>query len=141
VGAEFYARREGVLTTLRVATVRFQRGRPIVGMAGVSTISEAERLANLELRVPADALHRLPDGTYYEHDLVGCRVESTAGQEVGTVRDVGGEAGHRWLVIDGRAGEILVPFASEICVRIDIAGRRIVVDPPEGLLEANERSR
>jgi 16S rRNA processing protein RimM len=41
------------------------------------------------------------------------------------------------LAVRGRGGEVLIPLAAEICVEIDVAGRRIVVAPPEGLLEAN----
>jgi 16S rRNA processing protein RimM len=141
VGAQFFVRRDGTLTTLRVTSVRFQQGRPIVGIDGVGSITEAERLAGLEFRVPVEDLQRLPEGAYYEHDLVGCGVETVSGRQVGTVKDVGGGAGHRWLVIGGSGGEVLVPFAVEICVRIDVPGRRIVIDPPEGLLEANAGGR
>jgi ribosomal 30S subunit maturation factor RimM len=44
----------------------------------------------------------------------------------------------RLVVSDGR-GEILIPLAAPICVKIDPAGRQIVVDPPEGLIELNRR--
>jgi ribosomal 30S subunit maturation factor RimM len=42
------------------------------------------------------------------------------------------------LAIDGPRGEILIPFAVDICVEIDVAAKRIRIDPPEGLLELNE---
>jgi ribosomal 30S subunit maturation factor RimM len=42
------------------------------------------------------------------------------------------------LVIAGARGEVLVPLVADICVAVDVAQRRIVVDPPEGLLELNE---
>jgi 16S rRNA processing protein RimM len=141
VGAEVLTRREGRVQAVRVTSLRFHRGRPVVGLEGVSTMSDAEALANLELRVPASALRPLPGGAYYEHDLAGCAVETIAGKPVGTVRDLDGAAGNRWLVIDGPGGEVLVPFASAICVAIDVAAGRIVIDPPPGLLEANTGQR
>jgi ribosomal 30S subunit maturation factor RimM len=42
------------------------------------------------------------------------------------------------LVIAGSQGEVLIPLVAEICTEIDVAGRRIVVNPPDGLLELNE---
>ena len=45
------------------------------------------------------------------------------------------------LVVEGPRGEILVPLAAHICVEVDLEGRRILIDPPEGLLELNETKR
>jgi len=39
------------------------------------------------------------------------------------------------LIIDGDDREVMVPFAESICVEVDIEGKRIVIDPPEGLLD------
>jgi len=52
---------------------------------------------------------------------------------------VDGGAGGSLLAIDGPRGEILIPFAVDICVEVDLAARRIRIDPPDGLLELNER--
>ena len=57
-----------------------------------------------------------------------------------SVRVDGGAGGSR-LVVEGARGEILVPLAVDICVEIDVAGRRIRIEPPEGLLELNETKR
>jgi 16S rRNA processing protein RimM len=82
----------------------------------------------------------LPAGSFYRHDLVGCRVETRDGQAVGTVSGVEGTMAGSRLVIDGARGEILIPLASDICTTIDVDGKRIVVEPPEGLLDLNTRS-
>jgi 16S rRNA processing protein RimM len=135
-GAEVFIERGGV-RALTLTSVRFQNGRPVLGIAGVDTMDGAEALAGLELRVPADWLATLPRGTFYRHDLIGCRVETRAGQPVGVVQEVEGSlAGSRLVVADG-SGDILIPLAAEICTLIDPVAKRIVIDPPEGLLEAN----
>lgn len=136
-GAELYAWRDGTLHTMQVASLRMHQGRPVVAFAGVDTMTEAERLAGLELRIPESALMPLPEGSYYEHDLVGCVLVTVDGREIGVVRAVeGGAAGVRLVVGSGRE-EIQVPLVEPICPLIDIGGRRIVVDPPEGLLDVN----
>ena len=136
-GAELFTLRGGQVTTLTVTTVRFQNGRPVIGLAGIDTMNLAESLAGLELRIPAGQLAALPAGAFYQHDLVGCRVETSGGAEVGVVTAVEGTAGASRLVVAGAAGEVLIPLAEAICTTIDPGTRRIVIDPPEGLLDLN----
>ncbi len=136
-GAELFVRRDGVVEPLIVTAVRFQGERPVVTIAGVDTMDAAERLAGLELRIPADRLAALPAGTYYRHDLIGCRVETLAGDLVGVVDSVEGTLGGSRLVVAGPGGDILIPLAAEICTVIDVGARRIVVNAPEGLLDLN----
>ena len=73
-GATLFTVRGGVVTPLTVTTARVQAGRPVIGLAGVDTMNEAESLAGLELRIPAGQLAALPSGAFYHHDLVGCQV-------------------------------------------------------------------
>ena len=136
-GATVFAQRGPVVEALVVTTVRFQNGRPVIGFEGVGTMNDAEALAGLELRVPVDELAPLPDGTFYHHDLVGCQVVTARGEEVGTVEGVEGDIGGSRLVVAGARGEILIPLATEICRTIDVPGKRIVIEPPEGLLDLN----
>jgi 16S rRNA processing protein RimM len=103
----------------------------------VEDVDAARALAGLELRVPAEWLEPLPKGTFYRHDLVGCAVESGRGEALGLVRDVEGDAGGSRLVLDTPGGEVLVPLAEDICTTIDVLGKRIVIEPPDGLLELN----
>jgi 16S rRNA processing protein RimM len=136
-GAELFIARGEDMEPLTLTSVRFHQGRPIVAVAGFEGIDAAQPLAGLELRIPAERLVQLPDGMIYHHDLVGCRVETSAGQLIGIVRDVDGTAEVSRLVVAAGDDEILIPFASEICTTIDAAGKRIVIEPPSGLLELN----
>jgi 16S rRNA processing protein RimM len=138
-GAELFIARGGRLEALRAAAVRFQRDRPVLTLDGVDTMDAAESLAGLELRVPVDRLAPLPAGTFYRHDLIGCRVETQSGVEVGVVSGVEGTLAGSRLIVDAAPGEILIPLAAEICTTIDVGARRIVVEPPAGLLELNAR--
>jgi 16S rRNA processing protein RimM len=136
-GAELFTMRDGVVDTLRLTAVRFHGGRPVIAVAGVETIAAAARLAGLELRIPAERLAALPPGTFYHHDLVGCRVETEGGAPVGVVEAVEGTLGGSRLVVAGAVGEILIPLVMGICTTIDVDAKRIVIDPPEGLLDLN----
>ena len=136
-GAELFVNRNGSVETLTVSTVRFHRDRPIIGVHGIDDVNTAVRLAGLELRVPVEWLAPLPEGTFYRHDLIGCAVATGSGTPLGIVKDVEGDIGGSRLVVETALGHVLVPLAQEICTTIDVPGRRIVIVPPEGLLELN----
>jgi 16S rRNA processing protein RimM len=101
-------------------------------------MNDAEALAGHELRVPIDRLAALPADTFYRHDLIGCRVEMRDGRVVGIVRDVEGTLTGSRLVLDGEGGEVLIPLVAAICTEVDASAKRIVIDPPAGLIEVNE---
>jgi 16S rRNA processing protein RimM len=94
-------------------------------------------LAGTGLWVEAGSVEPLPDNTFYHHDLVGCVVVDGAGSPVGTVTAVEGPMERSQLVVQGPRGDVLIPLAAEI-VEVDLAARRVVVTPPDGLLELNE---
>lgn len=117
---------------------RFHKERVLLKFAGVDTMSDAEQLAGFDVVVPEGELYELPEGedVYYDFDLVGCHVETMAAEPVGDVERVMRTAAHDLLVVrrpDGR--EALIPFVDEICPTVDLEAKRIVVDPPEGLLD------
>ncbi len=116
----------------RIEEVRFHQGRPILTFAGVESMDDAERLAGLDVWLPQQSLAPLPERTYYRHDLIGCEVRDTADGLVGRVTAVEGTIDRSYLVIDG---DVMLPLVDGICLEVDMAARRIVVQPPEGLID------
>jgi 16S rRNA processing protein RimM len=136
-GARLFMRRPNAAPeALDVTAVRFHQGRPVLQIRGVDSIGAAEIFASAEIRIPAEDQGALPDGVYYHSDLVGCEVITAAGEAIGSVATVEGEGATSRLVVKSRRGEVLIPFAEDIC-HVDLAARRITVTPPEGLLELN----
>ena len=136
-GSALWWQRMGEPATVMVTSSREFRGRWVVTLDGVTTMNDAETLRGLELRVPADALQVLGPDAHYVHDLEGCAVVTMAGEEVGLVTRVQFGSGAPLLVVAANGGEVLIPLAAHICRRIDVAEKRIEIDPPEGLLELN----
>jgi 16S rRNA processing protein RimM len=122
----------------RIREVRFQQGRPIVALEGVDSMNDAESLAGAELWVTAADVEPLPENTFYRHDLVGCEVRDARDALVGRVTAVEGPMERSHLVVEGDRGEVMIPMSAGI-LAVDLGAKRIVVDPPEGLLELNER--
>jgi len=130
--------RNGEAAPIRIASSREFRGRWVVTLEGVGTMNEAETLRGLELRIAADALQPLAAGAYYVHDLTGCVVVTLAGEEVGQVTGVQFGSGAPLLTLTATGGgDVLVPLVEGICRQVDVAAKRIVIDPPAGLIELN----
>lgn len=129
----------GEVEVVTLETVRFHQGRAILRLVGIERIEDAERLRSAIVSVTREELVPLPADTYYDFDLVGCRVETRSGEPIGTVRRVDHYGAAPLLAVDGRAegraAELLIPFVTQICPEVDLTARRIVVDPPEGLFE------
>ena len=105
---------------------------------GIDSITAAEALVGAWVEVEADQAVTLPEGTYWDHDLVGCSVRSAGGEALGTVAEVMRIGGNHQLVVQGPRGEFLVPAVAAICREISISRREIVVDLPEGLMDLNK---
>ena len=124
-----------------ITSVRFQQGRPIVALAGVETMNDAEGLAGAELKMAAAALPPLPGNTFYRHDLIGCEVKDTAGRAIGRVTDVQGPLERSLLVVESGGDEVLIPMVEGIVVKFDIVARAVTVDLPKGLIGLNSATR
>ena len=124
---------------LTVAAVRWHSGRLLVRFAGCEDRSAAEALRGTVLAIDSDRLSPLADPEeFYDHDLIGLTVITVNGEQVGSVADVL-HHGQDTLVIEGHGSrhgaEILVPFVAPIVPAVDVAGGRLVIDPPPGLLD------
>lgn len=114
-----------------VRIVRAIPGAFAVRLTGVATREEAEALKGTRLYAPRDRLPPLGEDEYYHADLIGLAVVDTGGGVLGTVRAVLDHgAGDILEVAQPGKAELLVPFTRAAVPTVDIAGRRIVVDPP-----------
>jgi 16S rRNA processing protein RimM len=118
-----------------VESTWFHDGTLIFKFRGVDTISDAQRLAGAEVRVPIGSRIVLEPGEFFQSDLVGCDiVDHATGESLGHVSGWQDAGGSGLLEIDG---DWLIPFARAICVEIDPEARRIAVELPQGLKDLN----
>lgn len=125
---------------LTVASSRAQGGRLVLRFAGIEDRTAAEGLRNTMLIVEADPADQPDDpDEFYDHQLVGLRVVTVDGSEVGTVADMLHLPTQDLFAVkrpDGR--EALIPFVAEIVPEVDLKQRTVLVDPPPGLLELTD---
>lgn len=104
---------------------------------GVADRTAAEALKGLRLYVSRDALPALEEDEFYHADLIGLVVDQVAGGRLGTVKavhDFG--AGDVLEVTREEGGTVFLPFTMAVVPVVDIAGGRLVADPPAALLES-----
>lgn len=111
------------------------KGRRVLKLAGIDSINAAKDLAGCWISIPADQAVALPEGTYFDHDLVGCCVRDIRGNGLGIVTGILRIAGNNQLIVKDLNKEYLIPVVDSICVEIDIDSKQITVDPPEGLMD------
>jgi 16S rRNA processing protein RimM len=108
------------------------KGRYVVKLQGVDTISQAEAFRGVDLRIDEQDLAPLPPHTYYHHQLVGLAAEDEAGHALGFVESVLETGARAVVLVIGRGTrEVLVPLASDFVREIALETRRIVIRPPE----------
>ncbi len=118
------------------------KGGIVLHFAGVDSISAAEELNGLVVAIPRAERVPLGDDEVYIGDLIGCTLIDVTGAdptEIGVIQDVDRTAGPvALLVVKGRSGEVLVPFAKSYLRRVDTTGKRIEMVLPDGLVGLND---
>lgn len=110
--------------------VRSHGKRLLLRLDGVESADDAAAYAGATLWAPRDEVQVAP-GEFLDADLTGCEVLGTDGTSYGRVDSVEHYPASDMLVVNGR----LVPMVSAIVRDIDLEARRIVIDPPQGLLD------
>lgn len=128
-------RPDGEIRTLILERSRLHKGRILLKFAACDTVEQAEEIRDARVVIGREQLVPLSPDSYYEFDLIGSDVMTTIGQSLGQVVEVENYGAAPLLKVKGAGREYLIPLASDICREVDIAHKRIVVDPPEGLLE------
>jgi 16S rRNA processing protein RimM len=119
---------------MQVEEVWRHDGRPVFKFVGIDSMNDAEPLEGAEILVAPEEVAKPEEGAYSYAELVGCRVHGEGFRgEVQGVEEYGGPPLLQVKAEDGR--EILIPFVRAICKEIDVAGKMIRVELPEGLLE------
>ncbi len=126
----------GEVVQLELENHWFQNDRIVLKFAGYDTIESASELVGYQLGVPEAERVRLSADEFYDWELEGCVVENPNGARLGEVREVIRTGGVEILAVKVEGQEdILIPLVGSIVLKVDVPQKRIVVDPPDGLLD------
>ena len=121
---------------LKLERFSFHNDRVVLKFAGYDTIEAAETLVGFYFGVPEAERIELPQDEFYDYELEGCVVETVKGLAVGKVEEVLRTGGVAVILVrseDGR--ESLIPMSREIVSEVNLPLKRLLIDPPDGLLD------
>jgi len=128
---------DGSVRTMIVEWVQPHGRVLLMAFEALSDRSQAEGLIGSQLYVDKACLPDLEDDTYYWFDLVGLHVYNTAGLLLGRLEEVIPTPGNDIYVVNGRQNgqprEMLIPATGDVVLKVDLEGKTMIMDPPEGL--------
>src|SRR5262245_10359809 len=126
--------KSGAPRLFKVEGVRHHKGQVLVKLEGIEGIDDTQPWRGARLQVPRTEAVPLPEDTYYAGDLIGAEVYTKQGNLIGKLDKILPYPAQDLYQI----GDILIPAVKQIVLTVDVPGRRIVVDPPEGLIPEDE---
>jgi 16S rRNA processing protein RimM len=120
-------------STHRVQSARTTAKGLRIKLLGVTSHKAAMALSGQSVYVSEEEVPPQPEGIYYYYQVLGMRVVTSGGDELGVVTDILSTGANDVYVVKGDARETLVPALADVVLEVDVQGQRMVVDLPEGL--------
>ncbi|WP_251549129.1 ribosome maturation factor RimM [Neobacillus muris] len=120
---------------LIVKSHRTHKNFDLLVFEGYENINEVEKFKEGILKVPESQLTDLEEDEFYFHEIIGCRVETAAGEEIGKITEIlTPGANDVWVVKDLHGKEILIPYIQEVVKKVNVQDKLVIIEPMEGLL-------
>jgi len=120
---------------LRLAHVRHRAPFVYLSFAGLADLDAVRPLHGALLQVPISGRVALPEGRYFHSDLLGLTVQTQQGRILGRISDIIETGSHDVFVVKGEEGEFLIPAHHKFVSEVDLAQKRMLVDPVDNLLD------
>ena len=136
-GAPVVCRRDsGDAWESEITSLRYQKGKAVIKISGVENRNDAEILSGVSIYMNEAEFAELPEGEYYEHELIGLRViDTSSGSEVGTVSEVLEYPAQDILVVRREDGtEVMIPLVQAFVKSVDLERGLIEAELIEGIL-------
>jgi 16S rRNA processing protein RimM len=132
---EVYLERGGARWSHNLEAHRLHNRQILFKLHGVNGIDAAKSLVGATLSVAEDSLPALEPGQYYHFQAIGLEVLDLRGNRLGTVTGTFSAGSGEIYVVTGIDKEFLIPAVKEIVENIDFDARKMIINPPEGLLD------
>lgn len=108
----------------------------VVRLQGVTSRTAAEALKGYEICIPRGTAPALPEATYYHYDILGLKVQTETGEDLGEIVNIWSSGDYDLYVVRRDGGEWFLPAVRAFILRVDLARRVMVVRPIKGLVDA-----
>ena len=118
-----------------VEEVKYQKNMVLIKFKGINSIEEAENLRNQYLQIPREDAISLEEGSYYIADLIGMKVFTEEGENLGILEDIYNTGSNDIYVVKNDLGkQLLLPAIQDVIKKIDLEEEKIIVHLMEGLV-------
>ncbi|WMT39210.1 ribosome maturation factor RimM [Paenibacillus sp. D2_2] len=125
----------GVMTEVTIATSRPVKQMYVVRFDGYDNINQVEKYKGCEMKVNKEESVELPDNEYYFYEIIGCRVVSDEGEELGIIEEIlRPGANDVWVVKMPSRKQLLLPVIDDVVLDVDVKSKLVKVHLLEGLL-------
>jgi 16S rRNA processing protein RimM len=121
-------------TPYTVLSIRSHQGAVLALLEGIETPEAGKTLAGRLVKTDVDNLPPKDEGEYYWFELIGMRVSTVQGRDLGQIARITPTGASDVLHVEGPLGEVLLPMTEEVVVNVDTESNLMVVDPLEGLI-------
>ena len=126
--------KDGRENKCEIQWVKPHTGTALISFKGIGDRSQAEALIGANLFIRREALPDLDEDTHYWVDLIGIDVYTTEEEYLGRIESIIETGSNDVYVVKDRKKEVLIPALASVVLDIDIRGKRMQVDLPEGLI-------
>ena len=123
-----------------INSTEWHKGKVIIKLNAVDGIEAARRLRGQPVEIHHSQAYSLPEGQYYQFQLIGLEVWTTQGELLGNIVEVLTAKSNDNYVIKGEEGEILIPAIEDVVKSIDLNKGRIIIEAIPGLLSLNQKT-
>lgn len=118
-----------------IVSMRAHKGKGVVltTLKGIASIDQARALVGMDVYVDKELLPEPPQGEYYLRDLIGIKVFTEEGVELGRITDIITTGANDVYQVEGPVGELLLPALKEVILSVSVAEKKMIVRPPAGL--------
>jgi 16S rRNA processing protein RimM len=134
-GRKIIVEKNGTRSDVDLVSSRRQGRQIILKLGGVDSIDAGREFVGSTVSVMEDQLEPLAAGEYYQYQVVGVEVFDNTGARIGVITGIWSTAGGEIYVVQGAEKEHLIPAVKEIIEIVDLKTRKIIINPPPGLLD------
>ncbi|MFC7372148.1 ribosome maturation factor RimM [Fictibacillus iocasae] len=132
----YVAKENGEMEPVVIAAHRKHKNFDLLTFEGYPNINDVERFKGFLLKVPASEEVKLEEGEFFYHQIIGCKVFTDEGGELGTVKEIlSPGANDVWVVKrKGLGSDILIPYIPPVVKNVDVQEKKVTITMMEGLL-------
>lgn len=119
---------------MTIKQIRIHQGSVLVLFDGINTPEQVSEFSGQLVQTSAKNLPAKDEDEYYYFELIGLDVFTKSRRHLGKITEIMATGANDVFVVNGDAGEVLIPFIDDVVLEIDIAAKKVLVDPMEGLV-------